>query len=291
MSLVQNFNVNPYFDDYDEDKKFLRILFRPGYAIQARELTQLQTIVQKQISRFGKNIFKNGSVVTGGEVSVSSTVIYHKLNTVDSANNDIDVNNFLGKKVGDTHSLLTDASLGTVVAVAEATDTDPPTIFVEYKTTSIPGDAANIYTIDTDQFNAVTTSTSSTGKSSVAYINDGVYFLDDFFVKVNAQALILSKYSNYPTYRIGLTWEESIVDETADTSLLDPALNASNYQAPGASRYKVEMILTKRDITSTDDTKFIEIVRIEGGTITLQNLYPFLQNHALSISQELLKTK
>jgi hypothetical protein len=62
------FNVDPYYDDCSEDKKFLRMLFRPGYAVQARELTQLQTILQNQIERFGKNIFNEGSLVYGGEV-------------------------------------------------------------------------------------------------------------------------------------------------------------------------------------------------------------------------------
>ena len=38
MSLNTNFNVNPYYDDFDEQKKFLRLLFKPGYAVQAREL-------------------------------------------------------------------------------------------------------------------------------------------------------------------------------------------------------------------------------------------------------------
>ena len=62
MSLNTNFNVNPYYDDFDEDKKFLRLLFKPGYAVQARELTQLQTLLQNQTSRFGNHIFKNGSI-------------------------------------------------------------------------------------------------------------------------------------------------------------------------------------------------------------------------------------
>jgi hypothetical protein len=50
------FNVDPYYDDYDDNKKFLRILYKPGYAVQARELTQAQTIAQKQIQRFGDHI-------------------------------------------------------------------------------------------------------------------------------------------------------------------------------------------------------------------------------------------
>ena len=57
MSINTNFNANPYYDDYDEDKKFLRMLFKPGYAVQARELTQLQSILQKQTERFGNHIF------------------------------------------------------------------------------------------------------------------------------------------------------------------------------------------------------------------------------------------
>ena len=41
------FNINPYYDDFEEDKGFLRILFKPGYPVQARELTQLQTLQKK----------------------------------------------------------------------------------------------------------------------------------------------------------------------------------------------------------------------------------------------------
>ena len=65
--MALNFNTNPYYDDFDEDKNFHRILFRPGRAVQARELTQSQTILQNQIDRFGKHIFQEGSKVTGAE--------------------------------------------------------------------------------------------------------------------------------------------------------------------------------------------------------------------------------
>ena len=46
--MALNFNTDPYYDDYNEDKNFHRILFKPGVAVQARELTQLQTILQNQ---------------------------------------------------------------------------------------------------------------------------------------------------------------------------------------------------------------------------------------------------
>jgi hypothetical protein len=48
-TLQTNFNVDPYYDDYDESKNFHRILFKPGLAVQARELTQLQTIFLKKV--------------------------------------------------------------------------------------------------------------------------------------------------------------------------------------------------------------------------------------------------
>ena len=51
-----DFNTEPYNDDYNEDKKFYRILYRPSFAVQARELTQMQTILQNQISRHGSAI-------------------------------------------------------------------------------------------------------------------------------------------------------------------------------------------------------------------------------------------
>ena len=54
MSLNTNFSIDPYYDDYDEDKKFLRILFKPGYAVQARELTQAQSILQKHKEKMAK---------------------------------------------------------------------------------------------------------------------------------------------------------------------------------------------------------------------------------------------
>ena len=87
--------VFPYYDDFNEEKNFYRVLFRPGYAVQARELTQLQTILQSQIERFGKHIFENGSLVIGGDVEYNNTG-YQTLNLSPTyANTTIDVNAFV----------------------------------------------------------------------------------------------------------------------------------------------------------------------------------------------------
>jgi len=69
------FNTNPYYDDFDEDKKFLKTLFKPGTAVQARELTQLQTVLQNQIERMGSHIFENGSVIIGGGIGESKLIL------------------------------------------------------------------------------------------------------------------------------------------------------------------------------------------------------------------------
>ena len=57
MALTTNFNADPYYDDYNADDAYYRILFRPGFAVQARELTQLQSILQKQVERHGHSSF------------------------------------------------------------------------------------------------------------------------------------------------------------------------------------------------------------------------------------------
>lgn len=65
MPINTDLNVSPYFDDFDIEKQFYRVLFKPGYAVQARELTQLQTSLQNQVEQFGDNIFKEGSIIKG----------------------------------------------------------------------------------------------------------------------------------------------------------------------------------------------------------------------------------
>ena len=63
MGIKTNLNVSPYWDDYDPTKNFHRVLFRPGLAVQTRELTQLQTILQTQIERVGDNLFTEGTII------------------------------------------------------------------------------------------------------------------------------------------------------------------------------------------------------------------------------------
>jgi hypothetical protein len=270
MPLDTNFNVNPYYDDYDEDKKFLRMLFKPGYAVQARELTQLQTILQKQVDRFGQHVFKNGSVVTGGQFFLQDAT-YLKLETTYSGL-EVSANNF----VGQTILSVNESKRAEVIKVYE-TDLgtgDPKTLLVK----QLYGDPfASGETIKTNEVSPVFANVQAdgVGTGQIFSVNEGVFFYEGLFIKNDAQTIATSKYNNNSAnVRIGFEIVESIVDASSDTSLLDPAQNASNYQAPGADRFKIDLVLSSRDISSEDDEKFIELLRLEKAVITREYKYP-----------------
>ena len=79
MPINTNLNTAPYFDDFDVQNQYHRMLFKPSYAVQARELTQLQTILQNQIEQFGDHIFKEGSIIKGCNFTELSDLQYVKL--------------------------------------------------------------------------------------------------------------------------------------------------------------------------------------------------------------------
>ena len=270
-----NFIVDPYYDDFDPAKNYHRILFKPGFAVQARELTQAQTILQDQITKFADNIFKQNTPVTGGQTTTNFQCYYIKLQ--ETYNNiAVDVNNFTNKLVRNSTGLV----VARVIAVSAATGGDPPTLVVSYQSGVQFQDNDVVY--DTlSNLAAQAINLSATGLSSVASIAQGVFYISSnykrpsdglmvsngTFVQVNPQTVIIDKYSNVPSKRIGLTIDETIQDYVGDTSLLDPAIGASNYQAPGADRYLITLTLETRPLTFGDDDGFVELVRIEAGAV------------------------
>ena len=291
MSL--NFNVSPYYDDFDPTKNFHRILFKPGFAVQARELTQAQTILQNQISDFASAIYSQNTPVAGGKVTTNLNCYYIKLNTTyGSSNVAIKASDFLNKVIvgSTTSNAMIQAK---VIATAEATGTggavgDPPTLVVSYISGPQFTDGMTLTTIDgSNKFATVATSTTTsitTGSSSTASISNGVFYIVNGysqaadgtrysignFVNVSPQTIILDKYDNAPSFRVGLEISEQIIDYINDTSLLDPAVGASNYQAPGSDRYQITLNLTSLPLTLGNDGQFIELLRIDNGKIVKQ---------------------
>lgn len=268
--MAINFNSSPYHDDFTESKHFHKILFKPGVAVQAREMNQIQSIVQNQISRFGKHIFKPGSMVIPGNLMFDKNFNYVKLeSTYDSSS--INVDNYNGKLIiGQTSGVQ-----AKVILVQAAEDSDPPTLFVKYLDSGVDNNTATfaagetINTVeDNSIFYATVASITPTGKCIGLSIDKGVYFIKDYFVQVEAQTIVLDKYLSNSSYRIGLEVNESIVDYVDDNSLLDPALGASNYLGIGADRFKIDLVLSKRDvtdITSSDD--FVALGKIVNGEV------------------------
>ena len=282
-------NVAPYYDDFDTTDNFHRVLFRPGFAVQARELTTLQSILQNQIERHGRHFFKEGSMVIPGQISYTNSYYAVKLQ---STFNSASIAGYLSTFVG---SIVTGGISGItarVVGYADATTTDSPTLYVKYLTTATNSASAtgttgasvanatyefvNGESLAADKVissfsagsNSVTLlTTAATSSGSSAAIAEGVYFVRGQFIRVPEQRIILDKYTNTPSYRVGLTVTETLVTPEADTTLLDNAAGSTNVNAKGAHRLKVDLTLAKLPLGSTDDENFIELLRLKNGVI------------------------
>jgi hypothetical protein len=260
----------PYHDDYDESKHFHKILFRPGYAVQARELTQLQTILQNQIERFGSHIFKNGSLVHGGQISLDFKATHLNLEST-YIGTDIDPSLFVGKTIRWTAN---NRARAIVVASQDGTADTPPTLAIKYLTGQKFGHGDTIR-VDGEEVYANLTSSGSNGRCAIASVDEGIFYINGYFVKNDAQSVVADAYSVEANCKVGLEFAMTIVDENSDSSLLDPARESSNEDAPGATRLAIDLNLNTRDLNSEDDeSQFIELMKIEEGVVKKWNKVP-----------------
>ena len=355
INLDLNVNQSPYFDDYDEAKDFHQVLYKPAVAVQARELSQEQTILRHQLKRFGDHVFQNGSKVVGGDLVVDIEYHYVKLqanyNAVAITPALLSGKTIVGSESGAKATVINTAAVDAVLG-------DPDTIWVKYLSggsitdgvqgievtaagsgyTSVPtvtisappsgttatatavvGSSNTIIGIDivlngtgytsaptatitggggsgatavtiintsalfvageritaTDVTSSVLAASSSpTGLGSATGNTAGTYYFNGNFIRTSQQTLILDKYTNTPTYRIGFQVAATIVDSGDDSTLLDNATGSFNYAAPGADRLKYTLTLAKKSLTSTDDTDFIEMIQVNDGVNEYDVKYP-----------------
>ena len=283
MAQNTNLNVTPYYDDFDKDKNFYRVLFRPGFPIQARELTTLQSALQNQVENVGSHLFKDGSMVIPGQVGYDLNVDAIMLQE-----------SFLGADVelyrtqlnGKIIEGLTSGVKAKVLYSISETESEKGyiTLYVKYiesggadQTTQTFNNNEQLIT-DTEITFGTTlieigspfaqllpTAAIQTGSS--AYVQPGVYYIRGFFVDVPYQYILLDQYGTNPRYRIGLEILESIVTPEDDLSLNDNAAGTSNYAAPGAHRFRITTNLIKKLLTDEADKDFIELLRINGGKV------------------------
>ena len=198
LSLLSSLQQSPYFDDYDETKKFLRMLFQPGVSLQVRELTQLQTILQNQISRLGDSFYKDGSIVTGGQINLNINVSYIRLASTDTAST------FANQKIQLSGA---DTITFDVITTVEAEGSDAPVLIGVYSgSDTITTTSATIHIVVSTGISAQTADSGTiTGDGSIASISAGIYYINGFFVTVDAQTIVLEKFATTPSYKVGLT--------------------------------------------------------------------------------------
>jgi len=265
ITRVKNYNISPYFDDYDESKNYHRVLFRPGFAVQARELTQLQTALQSQVDKLGQYNFNDGSRVIGGKVSINTEYDFIKLTSTSS------VAAFVGTTItGGTNGVTAD-----VLEAVAATGSDPDTLYIKYNNSGTNNATllfANGESITNGSKSATLASSSATGKGSRVSIEEGVYFISGSMAYVAAQSVLLDKYTNTPSYIIGLSVTESLVESGTDSTLVDNATGTPNYAAPGAHRYKIATALIKESLTAPNTTysNYILLMKVKAGVIQVK---------------------
>jgi len=344
-NITINTNQSPYFDDFDDNKNFHQVMYKPSLPVQARELTTQQTIQRDQLKKFGDHVFRNGSKVTGADVTLNLDYEFVKLQ---SQLNGVDINvaNFEGKTIVGNQSGTKALVIGNVAKDTDAGD--PDTLFVKYITggsvtdgvqgirvtsegtgyTSIPtvvitptnggvgatavanvnngkvtsvdmvtsgsgylaaptitfsggGGSSTIATatIETqpaflggERINttdravaALCEATTPSGKGSSVSIAEGVFYVNGNFIKNASQTLILDKYTNEPSYKIGVTVTERIINSGDDSTLLDNAQGSFNFSAPGADRLMLSLTFAKKTLDSEDDTDFFEVLRLKDG--------------------------
>ena len=282
MPQQTNLNISPYYDDFDREKNYHRVLFKPGFPVQARELTTLQSILQDQIEKFGSHLFKEGSVVIPGGVTFDDAYFAVKL---DPTHLGIDVEVYLKNIVGKRIKGQTTEITAKVINYLSAVDSESsdPTIYVKYLKSGASGefrffDNSEILqleesvtygntTINAGSSFASTISEEACVTASAVSVDEGVFFVRGNFVRTPSQTIILDQYTNTPSYRVGFKIVETFVNAKEDPTLYDNAKGFSNFAAPGADRLKIQLVLFKKEPSDLDDTDFIELIRVRNGFV------------------------
>lgn len=302
MPQKTNLNVPPYNDDFSVDKNFYRVLFRPGYSIQARELNNLQSILQNQIENYGKFQFKQGDLVIPGEVNLITKLNYVKLSSVSEVA--VNENNVITYKKYDIKQLIGQKLEGInsgVVAIVEESlygaETESDILYVTYTNSGNSGtektfrqgetlfivDGVNtpllvvgtdgsalptsIQIVDPDTKKISFIDSPALGYASGVKVQNGVYFVNGTFVNNKEQLIIIDKYYDKPSVKVGFEILESIITPDQDSSLYDNARGFSNYSSPGAHRLKIDLILKSFDYNSILNSNFIQLLTVKNGEI------------------------
>jgi len=273
MPILSNLNRANYWDDFDPDNNFYRILFNSGRPVQARELTQLQSILGNQIEEFASRFFKNGDVLVGGGFSIGNPSKYVRLS---SFTRGARVEDFIGY-------VLTGVVSGAKAEVHFATpadNSDDATVFINYIDSGVNADQQQFVEGEVlesnhpDNYTAVVginntsrpIDTPAMGDGSLITVEASTYYVNGMMVRTPQQTIALEKYNTKPTWYVGYIVDEDFITADDDESLKDNAQGYSNFAAPGADRLKISLNLGKKK-EDTELPNFIPVVNLLQGNI------------------------
>jgi hypothetical protein len=289
MPQQTNLNVAPYFDDFDANNDYHRVLFKPGYPVQARELTTLQSILQNQIEKFGQHFFKEGAKVIPGNTGYNAIYYCVQLqNTFLGIPVAAYVDQLIGTKITGQSSGV--SAVVDKVLLPQDSERGNLTLYINYLNSNTQNNSTQEFSdgeslicdttitsgllgntsIAAGQPFAVTLANDSTATGSSFQITNGVYFIRGQFVNVQTETLILDQYNSRPNYRVGLFINEEIINSDIDEALNDNSQGFNNYAAPGADRLKISVSLFKKSLDDFDDNNFVELATINDGVLRSQ---------------------
>ena len=263
-----------YRDDFKDSDNFHRVLFNSGRALQARELTQLQTIMQRELARLGNHIFKEGAAVNPGGITLNTQYEFVKLDTTTNALPAV-ITDLVGVEFTSAGGIAFK-----VLEVVAATGSDPATLYITYTNTSsgtsglTPVRVAAGDTLTSSSFTLTVQSTNTvsnpaTGQGAKVSVHAGDFFAQDHFVFAKEQSKIVSKYSNTPTTSIGFKVVQDILTATDDNSLFDNQGATPNLSSPGADRYRISLTIAEQSEINSDEN-YIEVAKVRNGIVTSQ---------------------
>lgn len=287
--MALDLNTSPYYDDFDGDKNYSRILFKPGVAVQARELTQLQTALSDQIGKLSSFTLKDGAIISGCEETLTP-LKYVKIIDTDASSqtvNNADLENYVGATITGGSTGIT----AQIVAVKPGTTSSSPdlktlyiiytdrgssdsviferteTLTVSSEDSSIQGDTFVTYDSGTDATSPPGNRDRYEGTAPKLQLSEGIIYARGSFIRTEPLSVFIDPYTFNANKRVGFYVTETITQSTDDQTLLDPANGSFNYNAPGADRLKIVASLRSYSETDTLPENFYQYASFQNRKI------------------------
>lgn len=268
-----------YHDDFAEadangltprDKNYLRILFKPGYSVQTRELNQLQSMLQNQIDAASTGLYRQGAAVIGAESTFDADVTYVDFPLTNEP--------LFFDNVESTDQLTLTGSTGLAAKVVsyELLDSTMVRLYIKYANSSVVSNAnvsaftggagATLFNIGTSQ--SITDNIVAVGSAVSTTLSAGVFYVKGNYVVTPIQRKFItiesgSSYTGFSIIRIS----EAVVSSNDDATLLDNAANSPNYSALGADRYSIDLELDLIETESAVPDYYKLLTIIDGSVV------------------------